>query len=132
MLMCHHEGNQNILDEQRSISMSSVAQAERAMQTIFRQVNTSVRQTDFVQTLVTAWLTDPQATRGALAQIAASLGVSITPQGLRKRFTKSAATFLQEILDVLVSQIIAADPVAIRILQRFTAHRMRKELTASW
>ena len=53
--------------------------------------------------------------------MAASLGVAITPQGLSERFTESAATFLQEILDLVVSYIIAADPVAIPILQRFTA-----------
>jgi hypothetical protein len=75
----------------------------------------------FVQTLVTAWLNNPQATREALAQMTASLGVAITPQGVSERFTPSAATFLQAMLDVIVSHIIAADPVAIPILQRFTA-----------
>lgn len=113
--------------------MSSVSQVEQAMQTVFRQANALARQTGFVQraskltgerfvqTLVTAWLNNPQATREALAQMAASLGVAITPQGLSDRFTKPAASFLQQMLDVVVSQVIAADPVAIPILQRFTA-----------
>ena len=68
-----------------------------------------------------AWLNNPQATREALAQMAASLGVSITAQGLSDRFTEPAATFLHQLLDVVVSQAIAADPVANPILQRFTA-----------
>jgi hypothetical protein len=103
------------------------------MQTVFRQANTLARQTGFVQreskltgerfvqTLVSAWLNNPQVTREGLAQMAASLGVSITPQGLSDRFTQQAATFLQRMLDVVVGQIIATDPVAIPILQRFTA-----------
>jgi hypothetical protein len=74
--------------------MSSVTQVAQAMQTIFRQANAIARQTSFVrreskltgerfvQTLVTAWLNNPQATREALAQMAASLGVAITQESL--------------------------------------------------
>ncbi len=39
MLVWHHEGNQNILHEQRSIFMSSVSQVEQAMQSVFSQAN---------------------------------------------------------------------------------------------
>lgn len=86
--------------------MSSVSQVEQAMQSVFSQANAIGRQTGFVQraskltgerfvqTLVLAWLKDPQATREALAQMAASLGVSITPQGLNDRFSESAAALL--------------------------------------
>ena len=103
------------------------------MQSVFQQAHALARQTGFVQraskltggrfvqTLVTAWLNNPQVTREGLAQMAASLGVSITPQGLSERLTEQAATFLQAMLDVVVGQIIATDPVAIPILQRFTA-----------
>jgi len=113
--------------------MSSVTQVEQAMQTVFQQANAIARQTGFVQraskltgerfvqTLVTAWLNNPQVTREGLAQMAASLGVSITPQGLSERLTEQAATFLQSMLEMVVGQIIATDPVAIPILQRFTA-----------
>jgi DDE family transposase len=113
--------------------MNSVSQVEHAMQSVFSQANAIARETGFVQraskltgerfvqTLVLAWLKDPQATREALAQMAASLGVSITPQGLNDRFNESAATLLHEILERAVSQIIAADPVAIPLLQRFSA-----------
>ncbi len=73
----------------------------------------------FVQTLVFGWLDNPDSTIEELAQTAATLGVSITPQGLDKRFTPDAAKFLQGILESAVSTVIAAEPVAIPILQRF-------------
>jgi len=74
---------------------------------------------DFVQTLVFGWLDNPDSTIEELTQTAATLGISITPQGLDKRFTPDAAKFLQEILESAVSTVIAAEPVAIPILQRF-------------
>jgi hypothetical protein len=113
--------------------MKSVSQVAQAMQTLFRQANQIARQTGFVQreskltgvlfvqTLVSAWLANPQATREALAQMAASLGLSISPQGLSDRFTQEAARFLQRMVEVAVSQVIAAEPVAIPLLQRFSA-----------
>ena len=53
--------------------------------------------------------------------MAASLGVLITARGLSDRFTEPAASLLQQMLDAVVSQVMAADPVAIPILQGFTA-----------
>jgi len=73
----------------------------------------------FVQTLVFGWLDNPDSTIEELTQTAATLGVTITPQGLDKRFTPDAANFLQGILETAVSTVIAAEPVAIPILQRF-------------
>ncbi len=101
--------------------MSSVSQVKQAMQTIFRQVDALARQMGIVQIFVTAWLNNPQAMREAVAHMAASLGVSITARGLSDRCTEPAASLLQQMLDVVVSQVMAADPVAIPILQRFTA-----------
>ena len=113
--------------------MNSVSQVEQAMQTLFRQANQMARQTGFVQreskvtgvlfvqTLVSAWLANPDATREALAQMAASLGLSISPQGLSDRFTPEAARFLQRMVEVAIGQVIAAEPVAMPLLQRFSA-----------
>ena len=42
---------------------------------------------NFVQTLVFGWLANPSASLEELTQTAAILGVSISPQGLDKRFT---------------------------------------------
>jgi len=74
---------------------------------------------DFAQTLVFGWLDNPDSTIEELTQTAATLGVSITPQGLDKRFSPDAAKFLQGILESAVSTVITAQPVAIPILQRF-------------
>lgn len=74
---------------------------------------------NFAQTLVFGWLDNPDSTIEELTQTAATLGVSISPQGLDKRFTPDAAKLLQEILETAVSNVIAAEPVAIPILQRF-------------
>jgi hypothetical protein len=73
------------------------------------------------QILVLGWLHQPAATVHPLAQLAATLGVAITPQGIDQRFTEETATFLKQLLDVAVTQILASDPVAIPLLQRFPA-----------
>jgi hypothetical protein len=73
----------------------------------------------FVQTLTFGWLANPHATLEELAQTAASLNVSISPQALDQRFTPQAAAFLQAVLQDAVSRVITSDPVAVPILQRF-------------
>ena len=88
-----------------------------ARKTGFIKRQRKLRGSDFVQTLVFGWLDNPDSTIEELTQTAATLGVSIT--GLDKRFTPDAARFLQGILETAVSTVIAAEPVAIPILQRF-------------
>jgi hypothetical protein len=73
----------------------------------------------FVQTLVFTYLANPNATLAELSQTAAALGVAITPEGLTQRFTAEAATFLQEVLAAAVTRTLAADPLAIPLLERF-------------
>ena len=75
----------------------------------------------FVQALVFGWLANPHATLEALAQAAAAVGVAISPQGLDQRCTEAAAAFLEQVLAAAVQAVIAADPVAIPLLRRFTA-----------
>lgn len=73
----------------------------------------------FVQTLTFGWLANPQATLEELCQTAATLGVDISPQGLDQRFTPQAAACLQTVLEAAVTRVLAADPVAVPLLQRF-------------
>lgn len=73
----------------------------------------------FVQTLTFGWLANPQATLEELAQTAGLLGVAITPQGLDQRFTPQAAACLYAVLQAAVRRVLAADPVAVPVLQRF-------------
>jgi hypothetical protein len=75
----------------------------------------------FSQTLIFGFLGNPQASLEELAQTAATLGVPITPQALDQRFTSAAAACLEQVLRAAMLRIITADPVAIPLLERFTA-----------
>ncbi len=114
--------------------MDTVAQVAAAMQTVLSEVadQTAYRTgfvqresklggAEFVQTLTFGWLANPQATEHELTQTAAALDVDITPQGLAARFTPAAAECLKQVLQQAVTQVIAAHPVAVPLLQRFTA-----------
>jgi Transposase DDE domain len=80
---------------------------------------TKLRGSTFTQTLVFGWLADADATLEALAQTAAAVGVPISPQGLDQRFTAEAAACLEQVLAAAIAQVIAADPVAVPVLDRF-------------
>jgi len=75
----------------------------------------------FVQTLVCGWLAQPQARLSQLVQMAATLGVPITAQGLDERFGVASAECLREVLEEAVQVVLAVDPVAVPVLPRFTA-----------
>jgi hypothetical protein len=45
----------------------------------------------------------------------------VTEQGIDQRFGKARATFFEQLLNVVFSQVVAADPVALPLLQRFAA-----------
>ncbi len=74
----------------------------------------------FAKTTVLGWLKKPDARLSDLTQVAAALGVNIKPQGLAQRFTPEAAAFLEQLLNTAVGEVIAGEPVAIPILQRFS------------
>lgn len=74
----------------------------------------------FVQTLTFGWLENPDATLDNLAQTAASLGVTITGQGLDDRFTEPGARLLEACVQQAVRHVLASAPAAIPLLERFT------------
>jgi hypothetical protein len=82
-----------------------------------------------VQTLVYGWLANPTASVGQLAQMAARLGVDVSPQAIDRRFTMATATLLHQVLTASMDDAIAADPVALPILQRFTSVRIHDSTT---
>jgi hypothetical protein len=90
-----------------------------ARDTQFVQRESKLDGATFVQTLVFTYLADPDATLSALTQTAAALNVDITAAGLTQRFTPAAATFLQQVLAVAVQRVLAADPLAIPVLEQF-------------
>jgi hypothetical protein len=112
--------------------MASIAPVSQAMQTVLTTVaDTAARTTGFVQrvskltgalftqTLVLGFLSNAQATRESLAQTAATLGLTISPQGLDQRMTETGADCLLAVLDEAAATVLAADPVAIPLLTRF-------------
>jgi hypothetical protein len=92
-----------------------------AQATQFVQRTSPLGGATFSQTLVFGFLGNPQASLEELTQTAATLGVPLTPQALDQRFTPAAAACLEQGLRTAITRLIAADPVAIPLLERFTA-----------
>jgi hypothetical protein len=103
----------------RTVLTTTANRAARA--TRFVQRRSKLSGAKFVQTLVFGWLANPAATYEELVQTAATLGVKITAQGLEQRFTERAAQCVERVLQAAVQQVITAAPVAIPLLQRFSA-----------
>jgi hypothetical protein len=114
--------------------MTTVPQLTQTLQTLFTTTADQLaRRTGFVQrrsklsgalfaqALVFGWLANAQASLENLAQAAAAVGVAISPQGLDQRCGEAAAAFLEALLGAAVQAVIAAEPVAIPLLQRFSA-----------
>jgi hypothetical protein len=74
-----------------------------------------------LKTLVLTVLKSPNATTDAFVATAAQLGVTVTPQAVEKRFTDRLIGFLRAGLEHVLEHAVAADPVAIPLLERFTA-----------
>ena len=76
----------------------------------------------FAQTGVFGWLKNPDASLDELCQVAAALGVEVTPQGPDQRFSPEAVDFMAQVLNGAVGQVLAAaSPAAIPLLHRFMA-----------
>lgn len=112
--------------------MDIILQVTNAMQTVLTKVaDTAAIATGFVkrkrkltgaafvQTRVFGWLANPESTYDELAQTAASIGISITPQAIEQRFGEPAADMFLQTLDVAAEQVLAACPQAIPLLSRF-------------
>ena len=90
-----------------------------ARETSFVQRESKLDGATFIQTLVFTYLAEPDASLDQLTQTAAALNVDITTSGLTQRFTPQAATFLERVLAVARERVLAADPLAIPILEQF-------------
>ena len=113
--------------------MTSLAQVVEAMQHVLTTVaEEAARETGrvrrhrafsgarWVQTVVFGCLGTAGPRLETLVQSAAALGVAVTPQALDQRFTPRAAACLERVLAAAVAATVAADPVAIPLLRRFT------------
>lgn len=70
--------------------------------------------------LTLAYLQDAEATREALAQMAAVQEVSISASALQQHLTQATSQFLEALLQVGFQQMVASAPVAVPLLERFT------------
>lgn len=114
--------------------MNIIGQVARALQSalgetlddIGRRTKVIVRKRKFsgaslLKMVVLTLLKSPSPTIDRFVATAAQLGVTVTPQAVEKRFTEALIPFLREALEHILSHVIAADPVAIPLLRRFTA-----------
>jgi len=114
--------------------MVSVAQIETALREVleedadrlaqetgFIQRQRAFRGAQFAQALVFGWLDQADATLDELTQVAQECEISISAPGLSKRFTAEAAQFLHALLKRLVEKVMAAEPVEVPLLRRFSA-----------
>lgn len=112
--------------------MSSIAQITEILQTVLvQEANRLARATgfirrkvkwdgySFIQTLVLGLLSNPEASYSQLSQTAMALGVNISNQGLEQRFTETAATFVYEMLQVMIAQVVRASCNPFRVLDSF-------------
>ena len=114
--------------------MLTVAQVATALQTVLTTTAESAARdaqliqrkrkltgAAFVQGVVFGWLAHPDATSDQLAQAVARAGSTLSPEGLRQRFTAAAATCLATVLQAATTATIATDTVGHSLLTRFTA-----------
>jgi hypothetical protein len=134
-MLIWHDINLQTNYEPGSMLMSSVTQIEEAIQTVFGAANDLARRTGFVQrvypgkfdgksfaaTLVLGQIQPGEVSLSQLAHFATHLGVKVTGQGIDERYSQQAAMFLHELLMVSFTQVVAADPVALPLLERFAA-----------
>ncbi len=92
---------------------------EAALETGFCKRNRKLTGSQFAQILTFSWLENPDATYTQLTHTAASLGTPISRQAIEQRFTAEAAQTLKAILDAAASEVIAADPQGLPLLEQF-------------
>lgn len=90
-----------------------------ARETGFIKRERKVTGSSFVQSLVFGWLAESDATLDTLSQSFANVKVSISRQGMNQRFTLEASAFLEGVLQVCLSQVIATMPQEMPLLSNF-------------
>lgn len=75
----------------------------------------------FTQTLVFSWMSNPKASLSELSQVAMSLGVKISPQGIEKRFREESSKLLKGVLEKAVTKVISRDEISIKTLNKFSS-----------
>ena len=72
----------------------------------------------FAQTMVLGQMQEGYIGMSDLSTFARHVGVNVSAQAIHKRFNSKTAAFFQELLSATCTQVVAADPVAIPLLER--------------
>lgn len=104
----------------QTVLTTAVVAADAECQYTQRPDRATFTASTLVQTLVWGWLAHPDARLDQLAQMASAVGAPVSAQAIDQRFTMRTAQLLQAVLAACLQQAIAADPVVIPILQRFS------------
>jgi len=75
----------------------------------------------FLQIWVLGFIQHPQASLNLLSQVAEDIGVSISKQGIQKRLTPSAVSFLKAMFEYSKEALQNRIPVSLPLLTQFTA-----------
>jgi hypothetical protein len=90
-----------------------------AIETGFVKRTSKITGSVFVKTLVFGWMSNPDSSLEELAQVAATMVVKVSPQGLEQRFNQEACEFLNKVLTSSVENVISSDAEVIPILKKF-------------
>jgi Transposase DDE domain len=113
--------------------MSNVPQVAEAIQKVLTtQAKERERQTGFVkrssaeldgplftQLTVFGWMDQPEASYSQLQQVAASLGVQVSPQAIEQRFGQESAALLRAVLQEAVGEVLSSEGSVPELLSRF-------------
>jgi len=81
---------------------------QMARETGFIQRQVTVKGSGFVQALVFGFLGNPELTYGGMSQSAATVGMTISPQGIEQRFTDQAVGFMERMLNEVAQAVVVA------------------------
>ena len=74
----------------------------------------------FAQTMILGQMQLGEVSLSDLTQFARHMKVNVSSQAIDKRFNEATVSFFQEVLNAAFTQVVAADPVAIPLLSRFS------------
>lgn len=100
-----------------------------AIQTGFTQRRSKLTGSAFVQTLVLGWLSHPDASLEQLAQMASSVGVPISAQGLDQRFNSRSSACLYRVFTSCLCHLIRGKKTSLPVLKRFSAVYLQDSTT---
>ena len=114
--------------------MSMVSSVVSAMETILgKEIESLAAKHDVIQRkrkftgqtllqmIVLTLMKNPEASYAEMALTAAQLGVKVCETAVKKRFTQRLDDFLRDVVSLAIEQVVAAEPVNVELLARFTA-----------